>query len=452
MTPPGHRIVTAITVAIAVLIITPLLGTYMHAVFEGRRTFLSPILRPVEVRRLPPSHASTRPRSRAGRATRSRCSLFSIVSILVLYALQRLQAGCHSTRPAWARYAGVPGFNTAVSFVTNTNWQNYSGETTMTHLTQAAGLAVQNFASRRGRHRGRDRAHPRPRPSHRQHDRQLLGRPDPGVRLRAAADRRRRRRCSWSRRASSRRWAGPQDGHDHRRRAADHRAGPDRVPGDASRSWAPTAAASSTPTPRIRFENPTGLTNLLQMLSILVIPFGLTATFGRFAEDRAPGLDDLRRDVPRSWSSAPAWRWACEGGGNALYPAGIDQALGQHGGQGDPLRRAGRRLCRRRHHGHQHRCRQRDALPASRRSADWSRCSTCCSARSRPAAWARASTGCSCSRSCRCSSPGLMVGRTPEYLGKKIESFEMKMAMIVVLVLAASVLGYHGPRDDRRAG
>src|SRR5512145_3301701 len=71
---------------------------------------------------------------------------FSLVSVLGLYALQRLQ-------PALPLSLGFPGvapdqaFNTAASFTTNTNWQSYSGESTMGHLTQMAGLAVQNFVS-----------------------------------------------------------------------------------------------------------------------------------------------------------------------------------------------------------------------------------------------------------------------------------------------------------------
>ena len=71
---------------------------------------------------------------------------FSLVSVLGLFALERLQ----SLLPNPTGVGPVPpplAFNTAVSFVTNTNWQNYSGETTMSHLTQMAGLTVQNFAS-----------------------------------------------------------------------------------------------------------------------------------------------------------------------------------------------------------------------------------------------------------------------------------------------------------------
>src|SRR5262249_12295062 len=71
---------------------------------------------------------------------------FSLVSVLGLYALQRLQPhlplslGFPAVSPSQA-------FNTAAAFVTNTNWQSYSGEVTMSHLTQMAGLAVQNFTS-----------------------------------------------------------------------------------------------------------------------------------------------------------------------------------------------------------------------------------------------------------------------------------------------------------------
>jgi K+-transporting ATPase ATPase A chain len=71
---------------------------------------------------------------------------FSAVSVLVLYLLQRIQDGL----PLGLGLGGVrpdTAFNTAISFVTNTNWQSYSGESTMGHLTQMLGLAVQNFAS-----------------------------------------------------------------------------------------------------------------------------------------------------------------------------------------------------------------------------------------------------------------------------------------------------------------
>ena len=73
--------------------------------------------------------------------------LFSVAGFVVLYALQRLQACCRSTRRARRGVAADLAFNTSVSFVTNTNWQNYRGETTMGYLVQMAGLTVHNFLS-----------------------------------------------------------------------------------------------------------------------------------------------------------------------------------------------------------------------------------------------------------------------------------------------------------------
>ena len=72
---------------------------------------------------------------------------FSGVSVLVLYVLQRLQGSLPFNPTDVGAVPEALSFNTAVSFVTNTNWQNYAGETTMSHLTQMAGLAVQNFVS-----------------------------------------------------------------------------------------------------------------------------------------------------------------------------------------------------------------------------------------------------------------------------------------------------------------
>jgi K+-transporting ATPase ATPase A chain len=72
----------------------------------------------------------------------------------------------------------VPAFNTAVSFATNTNWQAYGGETTMSYLTQMLGLTVQNFVSAATGHGGARGADPRLHAPQSRHDRQLLGRPD----------------------------------------------------------------------------------------------------------------------------------------------------------------------------------------------------------------------------------------------------------------------------------
>jgi len=122
------------------------LGLYMARVFAGERNFLSPVLGPVE--RGFYHLAGVDPDSEQGWLGYAFGVLtFSLVGMLLLYALLRLQ-GILPLNPQG--FAGVPpdlAFNTAASFVTNTNWQSYGGETTMSHFSQMAGLTVQNFVS-----------------------------------------------------------------------------------------------------------------------------------------------------------------------------------------------------------------------------------------------------------------------------------------------------------------
>jgi potassium-transporting ATPase potassium-binding subunit len=125
---------------------TPLLGGYMAKVYGGGAAPGDRIFNPVE--RLIYRATGVDP-SREQRWTIYARSLlaFSAVSVLGLYVLQRVQGGL-PVNPT--DVPGVPAalaFNTAVSFTTNTNWQNYAGEITMSHLTQMMGLAVQNFVS-----------------------------------------------------------------------------------------------------------------------------------------------------------------------------------------------------------------------------------------------------------------------------------------------------------------
>ncbi len=130
------------------LLVTKPVGTFMAALFEGKRTFLHPVLRPVEVL----FYKLTGVKENAEqRWTQYAASLlaFSIFSFLFAYVLQRLQ-GILPFNPQGFNASNVApdlAFNTAVSFVTNTNWQNYSGESTFSYLVQMAALTVQNFAS-----------------------------------------------------------------------------------------------------------------------------------------------------------------------------------------------------------------------------------------------------------------------------------------------------------------
>jgi K+-transporting ATPase ATPase A chain len=129
-----------------VLAVTKPLGVFMTRVFSGERTFLDPVLRPVErlIYRL-----TGVDETREMRWTEYAVAmlLFSAVSMLVLYLLQRLQGALPFNPQGLRAVSPDSSFNTAVSFTTNTNWQGYAGETTMSYLTQMAGLAYQNFVS-----------------------------------------------------------------------------------------------------------------------------------------------------------------------------------------------------------------------------------------------------------------------------------------------------------------
>ena len=285
------------------------------------------------------------------------------------------RAGCRSTRPTSSRVPPALAFNTAVSFVTNTNWQNYGGESTMSHLTQMAGLTVQNFVSAAvgiavavALIRGLVRAQA-------DDDRELLGRPhaddrrasccrwrssfalvfvEPGRRAEPArpgrgdarVERRRRRRSPRARRQPG----GDQGARDERRRARQRQLGaPVREPERASRTCSRCGRCS-------------------------LIPFALTFTFGRIVEGPAPGLGDLRGDVRALDRRGGELATAFESHGN---PRSIARGTRrEHGGQGGPLRRRRIGPLRRVDDRHLDRRGRSPRTTASRRSAAPCRSST----------------------------------------------------------------------------
>jgi potassium-transporting ATPase potassium-binding subunit len=136
--------------AVLILVVTKPLGVFMTAVFNRERTFLDPIVRPIErlIYRLTRADVE---REMSWTEYAASMLLFSIVSMAVLYLIQRLQ-GMLPLNPQHLPGVDSTGFtgssfNTAASFTTNTNWQSYVPETTMSYLTQMAGLAYQNFVS-----------------------------------------------------------------------------------------------------------------------------------------------------------------------------------------------------------------------------------------------------------------------------------------------------------------
>jgi K+-transporting ATPase ATPase A chain len=129
-----------------IVAITPMLGGYMTRVFNGQRTFLTPILRPVELALY--GAAGVDEKSEQGwLAYTVGMLLFHIGGFLILYGLMRFQALLPFNPAEQSAVAPDLSFNTAVSFMTNTNWQNYGGESTLSYLVQMLGLTHQNFLS-----------------------------------------------------------------------------------------------------------------------------------------------------------------------------------------------------------------------------------------------------------------------------------------------------------------
>ncbi|MGV8956095.1 MAG: potassium-transporting ATPase subunit KdpA [Cypionkella sp.] len=135
----------ALTLGLSVLIAWPL-GIYLSRVWNGERTWLDPVLRPVEGVFYKASGIDPK-RSQGWLGYAGALLAFNLAGFVFLYGLLRLQGVLPMNPQGFAGVSPHLAFNTAVSFVTNTNWQSYGGEATMSTLTQMVGLTVQNFLS-----------------------------------------------------------------------------------------------------------------------------------------------------------------------------------------------------------------------------------------------------------------------------------------------------------------
>jgi len=129
-----------------ILLITKPMGVYLYRVFERKSTWLDPVLRPIErlIYRVCGIEEKKEMKWTEYGVT---MLVFSAASLLLLYLIERLQVWLPLNPQELANVAPDLAWNTAVSFTTNTNWQAYTPETTMSYLTQMAGLAYHNFAS-----------------------------------------------------------------------------------------------------------------------------------------------------------------------------------------------------------------------------------------------------------------------------------------------------------------
>ena len=416
--------------AIVVALVKPL-GGYMTRVFDGERTFLSPVLGPVE-RGSTGVGGVDETREQHWTTYAVAMLLFNLAGFLLLYALLRLQGVLPLNPAGMSAVAPDLAFNTAVSFVTNTNWQNYGGEThdVLSHPDGRPDGA--ELRLRRDRHRAGRRPDPRLRPRVRQRHRQFLGRPHALHALRPAADLRDLRACSWSGRAC-RRPSAPMSTRP-RSKAASRPSPVARSPRRSpSRCSAPMAAASSTPTPRIPSRTRRRLSNFVQMLSIFAIGAALTNVFGRMVGDERQG-------------------WAILAAMGVLFIAGVAVAVLGRGARQRCLHRA-----RASTGGNMEGKEVRFGIAASALFAVITTAASCGAVNAMHDSFTPLGGmiplinmelgeiivggvgaglyGMLLFAIIAMFVAGLMVGRTPEYLGKKIEAREVKMAMLAILFL-----------------
>jgi len=431
-------VLTLATLVLAILIATPFLGAYIHRVMEGQRTFLSPVLRPVE-RAIYRVSGIDETAEQDWKGYAVSVLVFALVAIVVGYVMLRLQDVLPLNQGGIAAQSPELAFNTSVSFETNTNWQNYSGETGATYLTQAGLLAVRNFTSAAT-----------------------------GLAIAIALIRGLTRRSAktlgnyW---VDLTRgvlylllpislvgaivlvWQGvPQTWDPYPTVTTLQGAQQTLALGPiASQEWIKELgnngggflnANSAHP-----FESPTPLTDWLEMFAILLFPFALTYTFGRYAKSQRQGWTIFGAMAAILLVGAVV-AMTREFVGNPLFPDAVAQAgVGNMEGK---EQRFGAAV---------------GGLFMAVTTATSTGAVNSFHDSAQPIAglvplfnmklgeitpggigagmYGMLVIGAIVS----VFIAGLMVGRTPEYLGKKVEAFEIKMAMLTFLVLGASILG-----------
>ncbi|HEX7146192.1 MAG TPA: potassium-transporting ATPase subunit KdpA [Actinomycetota bacterium] len=439
------NLVQPLVLLLAVVALTPPLGAYIARVMSGERTFLHPLLGPVERLvyrglRLDPE------REQAWKAYARSLLVFSLASITGLYLLQRSQGLLPVNPDGFGAVEPYLALNTAVSFVTNTNWQNYVGEATMSHLTQMAGLATQNFVSA-------------------------------GVGLAVAVALIRgltRRRaetignfwvdltrgvvfvllplsillaCVLMARGVVQNVNGlrevPTVGGATQTLPGGPIASQEAIKELGTNGGGPYNANSAHP-----YENPDPVTNFLEMLALLVIPFALTATYGRLVGSRRQGWA-LFAAMALIWAGMVTTAVVAEQAGNPVVArAGADPAAA-----GGPQAQAG---------GNMEGKEVRFGIGASGTFAASTTGTSTGAVNSfhdsytaigglvptahillgevSPGGVGTGLYGMLVFVLLAVFIAGLMVGRTPEWLGKKVQAREVKLAGLATLVMPALVL------------
>jgi K+-transporting ATPase ATPase A chain len=436
---------------IVLLLLVKPLGSFMARVYEGERTFLSPVLGPVErfIYRL----IGVKPQEEMDWKTYAFAMLlFSLVGLITLYGLQRLQSVLPLNPQHLGAVAPDLSFNTSVSFNSNTNWQSYGGETTMSYLTQMIGLAVHNFLSAAigmavliALIRGFVK-----------HSAQTIGNawvdmtrsmlyiliPLSLVLAIALVSQGVVQTFSSSQKAQL--LQSTQDANGQTVTEQTIAVGP-AASQIAIKQLGTNGGGFFNVNSAHPFENPTPLSNFLEMLAILLIPASLCYTFGKMAKDTRQGWALLTAMTLIFVVMLSIAVWAEQRGNPVLTHLGVDQTASatQPGGnmEGKELRFG------------------------ITNSALWATATTSASNGSVNSMHESFTAigglvpmwmmqlgevvfggvgsglyGMLAFVIVAVFIAGLMIGRTPEYLGKKIESYEMKMASLMVLIPVVCVL------------
>src|SRR5689334_4846967 len=425
------------------LIVQPL-GGYMTRVFEGKPTWLSPVLRPVE--RGIYIACGVDDRQEQHWVTYAVAMLvFSLAGFVVLYGLQRLQAVLPFNPQHLDAVTPDLAFNTSVSFVTNTNWQSYVPETTMSYLVQMAGLTVHNFLSAAA-----------------------------GIVLAVALIRGFARRSAqtvgnfW---ADMTRcvlylllplsilialvlvWQGvPQNLGAYTEATTLEGAKQVIAQGpvasqEAIKMLGTNGGGFFNANSAHPFENPTPLTNLIEMVALFALGVALTNVFGRMVGDERQGWAILAVMGVLMLAGVATAYWAEAAGNPAFAALGVDQAAGtlQAGGNME-----GKEV--------------RFGIANSALFATITTDASCGAVNSMHDSFTPLGGmvplvnillgeiivggvgsglyGMLLFVIISLFVAGLMVGRTPEYLGKKLEAKEVKMTMLAILCLPLSILGF----------
>ncbi len=429
----------AVYILVLLALVKPL-GGYMAHVFSGGRTFLSPIIEPVE--KIIFRAAGVNPeKDMDWKIYTGALMLFNLIGFLFLYLLLRLQHFLPFNPQGFEGVSWDLAFNTAVSFVSNTNWQSYSGETTLSIFTQMMGLTVQNFLSAASGMavliafiRGLVR-----------HSTDKLGN--------FWVDLTRSILYILLPLALILALALVSQGVVQTFRPTATIQTLDTSTGTTSQVLPLGPVASQVAIKQLGtngggyfntnsahpFENPTPLSNFLEMLAILLIPAALTYTYGKMVGDRRQGWAILAAMTLVLMVMASIAMQSESQGNPAFATLGIDQTMGNMEGKEMRFGAAG--------------------------SALWAALTTAASNGSvnsmldsftplggMVAMWlmqlgevifggvGSGLYGMLAFVIIAVFVAGLMVGRTPEYLGKKIEIYEMKMSALIVLIPVLTVL------------